>query len=66
MFYVAALEVVDLVEVIICIFNVVGSVITIICIYYLGEATLVLADVEVGILDHLWAWRVLLGANVHA
>lgn len=58
MFNVAAFEIIDLVEVIICIFNIVCGVVTIIRINYLGVALVlrVLSDVDIGILDHLWAW----------
>lgn len=58
MFNVAAFEIVDLVEVIISIFNIVGGVITIVCINYFGEALVILHG-DIGSLDHLRVWRLL-------
>lgn len=60
MFNITASKIVDLVEEIVVVFNIIGSVIPIICINDLGAALIIQLHVDIGSLNYLGSRRLLL------
>ena len=59
MFNITASKVVDLVEEIVIVFNIISSVIAIVCVYYLGAALIIQMHVAIGSLNYLRSRRLL-------